>query len=78
MTHRKYSIPLPYETSAKDALAIEAGLGRPEIQAAMKRLPAALQAKIESVGIFHPVQFTEADFNQIPDDLWRQLAPHLG
>jgi len=75
---RKYQIALPYRTSFWDSAKIRIGLGRPEVQAALKRLPPALVAKLQSVSPAHPVEFSKADFDGIPDDLWAQLAPHLG
>jgi hypothetical protein len=75
---RKYAIALPYRTSFWDSAKIRIGLGLPEVQAALKRLPAPLVAKLQSVSPANPVTFTKADFDSIPDDLWRALAPHLG
>lgn len=75
---RQYTIALPYRTSFWDSAKIRIGLGRPEVQAALKRLPASLVAKLQSVSPAHPVTFTKADFDSIPDDLWNALAPHLG
>lgn len=75
---RQYTIKLPYRTSFWDSAKIRLGLGMPEVQAAMKRLPAPLVAKLKSVSPSHPVEFSKADFDSIPDDLWAKLAPELG
>jgi len=75
---RHYDIKLPYRTSFWDSAKIRIGLGRPEVQAALKRLPPALVAKLQSVSPAHSTEFTKADFDSIPDELWAQLAPHLG
>jgi hypothetical protein len=75
---RKYTIALPYRTSFWDSAKIRIGLGLPEVQAALKRLPPALVAKLQSVSPSHPVEFSKADFDSIPEDLWAKLAPRLG
>lgn len=75
---RKYSIPVPYTTSAKDGLAIMAGLEMPEVQAALSRIKPDLVAKLKRVGVFHHETFTKAELDSVPADLWDRLAPHLG
>jgi hypothetical protein len=75
---RHYAIALPYRTSFWDSAKIRIGLGLPEVQSALKRLPPALVAKLQSVSPAHPVEFSKADFDSIPDDLWAKLAPRLG
>jgi hypothetical protein len=75
---RKYSIPIPYTTSGKDGLAISMGLNMPEVHAALSRLRPDLVAKLQRCSFFHHETFTKAELDSVPDDLWSQLAPHLG
>jgi hypothetical protein len=75
---RKYSIPLPYTTSAKDGLAISMGLNLPEVHAALARLKPDLVEKLRRCSFFHHETFTKAELDSVPDDLWSRLAPHLG
>ena len=75
---RHYTIPLPYTTTAKDGLAISAGLDMPEAHSALARLKPALVEKLKRCGVFHHETFTKAELDSVPDDLWAALAPHLG
>lgn len=75
---RHYAISVPYTTTASDGLKIEAALGMPEVQAALKRIDPAVVAKLKRVGIMHHETFSRAELDSIPTDLWNRLASHLG
>lgn len=78
MPHRTYHITFPFKPSFTQALAIEAGVRKPEFQPTLAKLKPALVSKLHAVTPFDPQQFTKADFDSLPDDLWAKLAPHLG
>ena len=75
---RKYSIPVPYRTTASDGVKIGLALSLPEVQAALKRIRPDVVAKLQRVGVFDHETFSQAELDSIPGDLWDRLAPHLG
>lgn len=75
---RRYPFALPYTTSAKDGLAISMGLNLPQVHAALPRLKPDLVAKLQRCSVFHRETFTKAELDNIPQDLWDAIAPHIG
>jgi hypothetical protein len=75
---RKYSIPVPYTTSAKDGIAISMGLNLPQVHDALGRLKPEVVAKLRACSFWHHETFTKAELDSVPDDLWKALEPHLG
>lgn len=75
---RQYKIPVPYTTSGKDGLAISMGLNMPQVHAALSRIKPEIVAKLQRCSLFHHETFSRAELDSVPDDLWKQLEPHLG
>lgn len=78
MASRRYTIQIPYTTSAKDGLAISMGLNLPEVHSALPRLKPEIVAKLQRCSFWHSETFTKTELDSVPDDLWNKLAPHLG
>lgn len=78
MAARKYPFALPHKVSPGEGAAISVGLNLKQVHDALTHLNPALVTKLQQCSLFNHPTFTKADLDSIPDDLWAQLAPHLG